>query len=159
MVLNTNGNLVLTQNTISGGNPVALTVVGGAHTTSGNSNNWNQIFFNIQQTKQFAGAAGPTTLASTRGVNISGQTTYSTAGAGAFTITTASSFRIGGAPIAGTGVTITNAYSLEVAGGLSGFGGTIQPITSDGSALGTTAKMWSDLFLCYLLNSFLNSQG
>ncbi|MBI4038313.1 tail fiber domain-containing protein, partial [Candidatus Daviesbacteria bacterium] len=66
---------------------------------------------------------------------------------GAVTVDNAASLYIANAPTAGASVTLTNPYALWVDAGTSAFGGNIVPDTSDGAALGTTALMWSDLFL------------
>lgn len=69
------------------------------------------------------------------------------------TMTNAANLYVAGVPVAGTNVTLTNAFAIwSDAGtnrfdGSSIFGTTITPQANDGAALGTTALQWSDLFL------------
>lgn len=106
----TSATLHVAQPAAASGTPVAaFLVVGGAHTGLTASAEAISINFNLAQTVQFATGA----LATQRAVRIQAPT-Y--AFVGASTITTASTFAITGAPIAGTNATITNAFALDVGG-------------------------------------------
>ncbi len=66
------------------------------------------------------------------------------------TVTNMAGLYIAGAPVASTNVTVTaggGPYSIWVDAGTSAFGGNLVPDVSDVAALGTTALMFSDLFL------------
>lgn len=101
--------LTITQPVNTLGTPAGLTVTGGAHTTLTASTESPDINFNLARTVQFATGA----LATQRAVRIQAPT-YSFVGASV--ITTAVTFDIGGAPVAGTNATITNSYALRVNG-------------------------------------------
>lgn len=86
------------------------------------------------------------TIAVGAAVNI-GVTTYTNDNAN-LTMTNSASLYIAGIPVASTNVIFTNAaYALWVDAGTSAFGGNLVPDTTDGAALGTSALMFSDLFL------------
>lgn len=100
--------------------------------------------FNSSATQTWALGAGP--LATQR-ETVFQAPTYAGNAAEALTITTAATVYISGAPVQGTNMTLSNTYALWVDDGVSAFGGNVVPDVSDGAALGTTALMWSDLFL------------
>ena len=81
-----------------------------------------------------------------------GQITIAQSG-GAVTVDNAASLYIANAHTNGASVTLTNPYAVWSDAGTNRFDGstifgtTITPQANDGAALGTTALMWSDLFL------------
>lgn len=100
-----------TQPAQSSGSPNMLVFTGGAHTTLTSGTEATDININLARTVQFA----TTTPATQRAVRLQAPT-YS-CNTAAQTITTASTLEIGGAPVAGTNVTITNPMALRIAGG------------------------------------------
>lgn len=110
------GLLSFTQSAASSGTPSpALTFAFGAHTGLTNAEAID-VTLNLNRTVTFTGGGG--TQASQRAIRIRNPT-Y--AAAAAHTITTAETVRIEGAPVAGTNVTLTNAYALRVLAGKSYF--------------------------------------
>lgn len=89
------------------------------------------INYNLSATKQWATGA----IATQRDFLIQ-RRTYSFLAAS--TITTAATFAINGAPIAGTNATITNSYALWIQGGISRFDGNISINDAVDIVLGTT---------------------
>lgn len=78
----------------------------------------SSVYFNLSATRTWATGA----ITTQREYRVAAPT-Y--AFAGASTITTAVTFDISGAPIAGTNATLTNAYALRVASGASLFAGSV----------------------------------
>jgi len=110
--------LNLTQGIHTTGNPTLLVATGAAHTTLTN-NDLNDVYFNLNRSVQFTGGAGAETVGNVYGVRIAAPT-YTTAGAGALTITNASTVYISGAPAAGGGgggTTLGSSWALNVAAG------------------------------------------
>jgi hypothetical protein len=95
-----------------------LLVTAPADTAQTASVEVSSVFFDLSATRTYATGA----LTTQREYRIAAPT-Y--AFAGASTITTAVTFDIGGAPIAGTNATLTNAYALRVASGASLFAGSV----------------------------------
>lgn len=89
------------------------------------------INYNLSATKQWATGA----IATQRDFLIQ-RRTYSFLAAS--TITTAATFAINGAPIAGTNATITNSYALWIQGGISRFDGNLSLNDAVDIVLGTT---------------------
>ena len=143
-ITHTSEALVVTQNAGAIGDVASLTVTGGALTALTAATEVVGINFNQSANKTWAAGAGP--LASQREVVIQAPTYIGDVGS-ALTMTKASTFVITGSPTAGANMTITAPYALEVTTGISGFGGNLVPLTSDGAALGTTSLMFSDLML------------
>jgi len=106
--------------------PTALTVTGGAHTNITLSTEDVGINFNLSATKQWATGA----LSTQREVLVQAPT-Y--AFVGASTLTTAVTFDITGAPVAGANATITNSYALRVEAGSSQFVPTKTVVATAGS--------------------------
>lgn len=115
--------LQVTQLVATTGSPTAYLVTGAAHTTLTASTEAIDINLNLARTVQFATGAITTQRAS-----VVQAPTYGFVGAS--TITTAATFAITGAPVAGTNATITNAYSLWVQAGTVRFAGAL---TVDGA--------------------------
>ena len=85
----------------------ALMVTGAAHTALNTATEYNDVYFNLGQTKTFA-TGGITTLRTFRVA----PATY--AFSGASTVTNAATFQIDGAPTAGTNATLTEAAALRI---------------------------------------------
>jgi len=102
--------LTIAPTAVASGTQTAFTLTTAANTNQTASTEAVSVNFNLVNTVQFATGA----LSTQRAVVISAPT-Y--AFVGASTITRAATFAIGGAPLAGTNATITNAYSLWVQGG------------------------------------------
>lgn len=108
------GVLLSQQAAASGiGDTPMLRLTGGAHTGLTASTELNQVDLAFNQTVQFATGA----LANQRCVYLRAPT-Y--AFVGSSTLTTAATFAISGAPVAGTNATITNRYALLIESGLLG---------------------------------------
>ena len=116
--LDATGDAIFTQGISTTGSPVALTVTGAAHTTLTASIEASDVSFNLARTVEFATGA----LASQRAFQISAPT-YGFVGAS--TITTAATFYINAAPVAGTNATLTNTHAIWVDAGTSRFDGQI----------------------------------
>jgi hypothetical protein len=101
----------------------AFTLVGAANTNNNTTEEWQDVYFNLARTVQWATG----TITTQRAFEISAPT-Y--AFVGASTITTAATVAITAAPAAGTNATITNPYALWVQAGT---------VTIGTAALGTTA--------------------
>ncbi|MDI6808422.1 MAG: hypothetical protein QME66_05505 [Candidatus Eisenbacteria bacterium] len=112
-----NGNTTFTQAVVLTGSPTAFTITGGAHTTLTASTEATDINLNLARTVQFATGA----LATQRAVRVQAPT-Y--AFVGASTLTTAITFSITGAPIAGTNATLTT----SIAANIEQFGGSSETI-------------------------------
>ena len=84
------------------------------------------VYFNLAATRTWATGA----LTTQRFARIAAPTI---AFAGASTVTTAVTFDISGAPVAGTNATITNSYAFRVVAGTSYFGGAV--VLAGGSTL------------------------
>ncbi len=119
------GYLTLAPTASTSGTPNLLTLTGPTHTTLTASTEANDVFWDFARTVQFSTGA----LTNQRAVYITAPT-YSFVGAS--TLTTASTLAISGAPVAGTNATITNAYALDVIGGITHVGG--QLAVNGGSA-------------------------
>jgi len=98
------------------GSPNIVKVTGGAHTTLTASTQASDIFFDLARSVQFS--TGPLAY---QGAFRTTAPTYTAVGA--TTITTAATVSISAAPTAGTNVTITNAYALDVVSGITHVGG------------------------------------
>ncbi|MFH1098651.1 MAG: hypothetical protein V1723_01885, partial [Candidatus Uhrbacteria bacterium] len=112
------GNWVLTQLVNTTDSPIAFTFATGAHTTLTNAD-LKDVYFDLDATKQFTGAAGATTVNNVYGLNVAAPV-YSTAGAGALTITSAATVYVAAAPSSaagGGGTTISNPYAIWVDAG------------------------------------------
>ena len=103
-----------------------LTIAAPADTGRTASTEQTDIFFDLAATRTWATGA----LATQRFVRITAPTI---AFAGASTVTTAVTFDVTGAPIAGTNATITTSYAFRVVAGTSYFGGAV--ILAGGSTL------------------------
>jgi hypothetical protein len=95
-----------------------LLVTAPADTAQTASVEVSSVYYNLSATRTYATGA----LTTQREYRVAAPT-Y--AFVGASTITTAVTFDIGGAPIAGTNATLTNAYALRVASGASLFAGSV----------------------------------
>lgn len=93
-----------------------LTVTGAADTARTTTVEQTDVYLNLARTVTWA-TGGITTQ---RFVRVAAPTM---AFVGASTVTTAVTFDIGGAPVAGTNATITNSYAFRVASGASYFAG------------------------------------
>lgn len=99
--------------TASTGTPAAgFTVTSPAHTALATGTEYSSVVLNMASTKTFAGS---TTIALQRTTRIMAETL---AAASATTITAAATLSISGPPVAGTNVTITNPYALEITGNM-----------------------------------------
>ena len=121
--------------TATGINNLAI-FTGAAHTNQTLSTEVTDVNFNLARTVQWAAGA----IALQRAFLIQSPT-Y--AFVGASTITTAATFAISGAPVAGTNATVTNPFSLLVQAGNSGFQGSI--IVTDGSLVSPNTSCLLDL--------------
>lgn len=113
-----NGATIVAPSAASSGVRVSFTLTGAADTGVTASTEQTDAYLNLARTVTFATGA----LTTQRAVRIAAPT-Y--AFAGASTITTAVTFDISGAPIAGTNATITNSYAFRVASGASLFSGSV----------------------------------
>jgi len=95
-----------------------LLVTAPADTGVTASTEQTDVYFNLAATRTWATGA----LTTQRFVRLAAPTI---AFAGASTVTTAVTFEISGAPIAGTNATITNSYAFRVVAGAVLFGGTL----------------------------------
>lgn len=95
-----------------------LLITAPADTAQTASTEVSSVYFNLSATRTYATGA----LTTQREYRIAAPT-Y--AFAGASTITTAVTFDISGAPVAGTNATITNSYALRVASGAALFSGSV----------------------------------
>lgn len=125
-----NGNVIVAPSAASSGVRVSFTLTGAADTGVTASTEQSDVYVNLARTVTFATGA----LTTQRAVRIAAPT-Y--AFAGASTLTTAVTFDISGAPVAGTNATITNAFALRVASGASQFLGNV----AIGGALATSAAL------------------
>lgn len=112
------GYLTLAPTASTSGSPKLLTITGPTHTTLTASTEASDVLFSLARTVQFSTGA----LTNQRAVYITAPT-YGFVGAS--TITTAATVSISGAPVAGTNATITNAYALDVASGITHVGGSL----------------------------------
>ena len=129
------GGFAYTQNAAASGVPIMLLATGAAHTGMTASTEVIGVNFNLSATKQWATGA----LATQREFLIQAPT-YGFVGAS--TITTASTFTITGAPIAGTNATITTSLALWVQAGAARLDGNFQAsarIVEDGTTTSTGA--------------------
>lgn len=99
----------LVHTAVTSGAPLGFKVIGPAHTGLTASTEVPGIDFDLDATKQWATGA----LATQREVVVRAPT-YGFVGAS--TLTTAVTFEVTGAPIAGTNATITNAYAARIGG-------------------------------------------
>lgn len=104
-----NGNTTLTQAATTSSSPVALTVVGGAHTALTASVESTDIYFSLTRTVEFSTGA----ITNQRSVLVS-PPAYGFVGAS--TITNACLVFLDGAPSCGTNATFTNTSILSVGG-------------------------------------------
>ena len=112
------GFLTLTPVAASSGARSLFTVTAPADTGITASTEQSDVYLNLAATHTWATGA----LTTQRFVRVAAPTV---AFAGASTVTTAVTFDISGAPIAGTNATITNGYALRVASGASLFSGSV----------------------------------
>lgn len=118
----------LSQAVATSGSPRLLLLNGGAHTTLAATTEAVDINVNLARTVQFATGAITTQRAA-----LVQAPTY--AFVGASTITTAATFAISGAPVAGTNATITNPYAFWVQGGRTQLAGNVS-VGAAGSSIG-----------------------
>jgi hypothetical protein len=128
--------LVLTQSAATSGAPIGFTFTGGAHTNLSSGTEVNSFYINLSATETWI-TSTPSTQRAIRITN----PTYACS-ASSQVIATAATVSIDGAPIAGTNVSITNSYALQVAAGASFFGGTTY-VTSTGAVLALTQSTTS----------------
>lgn len=129
-----NGCITTTPFGKTGTQTPAFTITGPAHTSLTASTEYNDVYWNLARTVQFATGA----IATQRAVRIS-QPTYSFVGAS--TITNAATVQIDGAPVAGTNATITNPIALRVlTGQAAGEGIVVQGAASQTANL----QEWQD---------------
>ena len=112
------GSLTMTPVAASSGVRSLLTVTAPADTGLTATTEQVDVYLNLAATRTWATGA----ITTQRFVRISAPTI---AFAGASTITTAVTFDISGAPVAGANATITNAYALRVVAGAVLFGGAL----------------------------------
>ena len=112
------GSLTMTPVAASSGVRSLLTVTAPADTGLTATTEQVDVYLNLAATRTWATGA----INNQRFVRISAPTI---AFAGASTITTAVTFDISGAPVAGANATITNAYALRVVAGAVLFGGAL----------------------------------
>lgn len=112
------GSLTMTPVAASSGVRSLLTVTAPADTGLTATTEQVDVYLNLAATRTWATGA----INNQRFVRISAPTI---AFAGASTITTAVTFDISGAPVAGANATITNGYALRVVDGAVLFGGTL----------------------------------
>lgn len=112
------GSLTMTPVAASSGVRSLLTVTAPADTGLTATTEQVDVYINLAATRTWATGA----LTTQRAVRVAAPT-Y--AFAGASTITTAVTFDISGAPVAGANATITNGYALRVVAGAVLFGGTL----------------------------------
>lgn len=117
------GLTVLAPPVATSGTTKAFTVTGAAHTNQTLSAELVDVDLALNRTVQFATGALTTQRAS-----VVRAPTYGFVGAS--TITTAATFAITGAPVAGTNATITNSYALWVQAGKSQFDGALSSGTT-----------------------------
>ena len=120
------GSLTMTPVAASSGVRSLLTVTAPADTGLTATTEQVDVYLNLAATRTWATGA----LTTQRFVRVAAPTI---AFAAASTVTTAITFDISGAPIAGTNATITNAYAFRVASGKSYFGGAIAMDMTDSS--------------------------
>ena len=126
------GTVTLTQPVVNGGTPNLLVATGGAHTAL-TETEATDIYFNLNRTVQFSGAAG---FALQRAVNITAPTyAFTAGGAPPYTIATAATVYVAGAPAAGTNAVITQSYGIYQAAGNSYFGGALNLNSAGGAAV------------------------
>ena len=109
------GTVTLNQAAQNSGSPNVLVLNGGAHTTLAGGVEASDAVFNFARTVQFNTGA----LTLQRAAYLAAPT-Y--AFVGASTLTTAVTWQITGAPVAGTNATVTNAVALKISGGAVGSG-------------------------------------
>lgn len=112
------GSLTMTPVAASSGVRSLLTVTAPADTGLTATTEQVDVYLNLAATRTWATGA----ITTQRAVRVAAPT-Y--AFAGASTITTAVTFDISGAPVAGANATITNAYALRVVAGAVLFGGAL----------------------------------
>lgn len=141
--------------TATTGTTAGFLATGAAHTALTASTESIDVNWNLSRTVQWATGA-----ISTQRAFVVQAPTY--AFVGASTVTTAATFVITGAPVAGTNATITNALSLWMQSGTAQFDGSVQisPSASTGSprrAFTTTAAAHTALTASTEYISFLHS--
>ncbi len=109
-----NADQTMTQAAASSGTPIALTVVGGAHTTLTTASDINDVYFNLARTVQRAAGA----VTAHRSIKITAPTLSAVSSS---TITDAATVAISGAPVQGTNATLTRTMALWVEAGQSQF--------------------------------------
>jgi len=107
--VNFDGSLNITQDTLAAQMPYLIRVADGDHTNMTLSTEYQAVLFNFDGVKQWATGA----IANQRHFTIE-RPTY--AFVGASTITSAATFYIVGAPIAGTNATLTDSYAAAIGG-------------------------------------------
>ncbi len=117
--ISSGGNLTASPAVSTSGTPVHFLLTGAAHTTL-TSAQARDVYFNLARTVQFAAGSFDTQAA----IDVAAPT-YAIAGGGG-TISDAATFRISGAPSAGTGAILTRAMALWVDAGLSRFDGNVR---------------------------------
>ena len=111
------GGVVIMPAVVAGGSRTAHTITGAANTTCVASTEAPDVYWNLARTVQFATGA----ITAQRAIKITAPT-YSAVGASV--MTTGSTLSISGPPVAGTNMTITNSYALNVESGITKFPGT-----------------------------------
>ena len=125
------GNVNIAPVLVASGSSCVLRVVAPADTSQTLSAESSSIIFDLSATRQFATGA----LTTQRAFRVAAPT-YSAVAAS--TITTAATFAISGAPVAGTNATITNTYAFLVEAGNCKFNGTTDATTIALGAISTT---------------------
>lgn len=110
--LSSTGMLTWTGTASTSGSPVMLSLTAPAHTALAADTEASDVRLNLARTVQFTAGAGAFT--NQRAVRIDAPTYSATA---AETITNAASLYVSGAPVAGTNMTLTNAYALWIDAG------------------------------------------
>lgn len=108
------GAVALTQPVLTSGSPSILDITGGANTTLAADTESTDVNFNLGRTVEFTAGGGGFT--DQRAIRVQAPTYSATA---AETITTASTLSIDNAPSAGTNMTLTNAFAVDIQAGLS----------------------------------------
>jgi hypothetical protein len=112
------GSIRITQPAGTGSPQQAFIILGGAHTSLTASTEIHDVNFSLDRTVQWATGA-----ITTQRAFVVAAPTY--AFVGTSTITSAATFAITGAPVAGTNATLTNSYALWVQAGRSQFNGAV----------------------------------
>lgn len=148
-IVDNQGNVTAGQNIVSNGRIGIGTSSPGSqlqivNATYSTSNTFSTTGFGISQTSTTFISTTSSGIITATGINTFSLPTL--AASNATTLTTASTFRIAGAPVPGTNVTITNPYAFEVVSGNSSFGGNVVPSTTNTYTLGTASLTFSNTY-------------